>query len=151
MPQSLAAINIHAVFSTRERTPFFASPEARTGMHALLASVSNRLDCPVLAVDGTDDHVHILFSLSRKMAPMDWVKELKRVSALEWKTNPNHPQDFAWQNGYGMFSVSASQLDAVQRYIADQEEHHKKQGFQDEFRALLKKHHIEWDETYVWS
>ena len=151
MSQSLAAVNIHAIFSTKDRRPWLSVAEQRTSMNALLSAVSNRLDCPVIATGGTEDHVHVLFALSRKVTLMEWAKEVKRVSTLEWKKNPAHPQDFAWQNGYAMFSVSESQMATVQRYIANQEEHHKKLNFQDELRALLTRHKGEWDEKYLWG
>jgi len=120
-------------------------------MHALIAGISNRLDCPVLAVGGTADHVHVLYTLARTMSPADWVREVKRVSSIEWKRLSNHPQDFAWQHGYGQFSVSVSQLKVVQRYIQNQEEHHRRRDFKDEFRALLLNHGVEWDEQYMWE
>jgi putative transposase len=78
------------------------------------------------------------------------VKELKRASSLWLKEKPRM-RDFAWQSGYGVFSVSISQLPKVETYIAGQEEHHRRLGFQDEFRAMLKKHRVDWDERYVWD
>ncbi len=98
-----------------------------------------------------DDHVHILAHHARTITQADWVKELKRVSSLWIKQRDPSLRDFAWQSGYGIFSVSASNLEAVKHYIANQEEHHRKTTFQDEYRAFLKRHAIPWDEKYVWD
>ncbi len=120
-------------------------------MQAYLGSVSKQLDCPPLIVGGIEDHIHLLARFGRGISQSAWVKEVKRISSLWIKQREPSLRDFAWQAGYGVFSVSPSQLDTVQRYIANQEEHHRKIGFQDEFRGLLKKHRIEWDERYLWD
>ena len=100
---------------------------------------------------GVEDHVHILARFGRTITQADWVKELKRVSN-EWiKEQGRDYADFQWQGGYSDFSVSQSNVDRVVKYIADQEEHHRKLTFQDELRTLLRKHEIEWDERYVWD
>ena len=151
MPQSLSAVYLHVVFSTKSRIPFFADKALRTHLHGYLAGISRKLDCPTLLVGGVEDHVHLLARHARTISQADWIKELKRASSLWIKAQNPALRDFAWQSGYGVFSVSISQLDKVQAYIANQEEHHRKQSFQDEFRAMLKKHHIDWDEKYVWD
>jgi hypothetical protein len=88
----------------------------------------------------------------RTITQADWIKEVKRVSSGWVKEHdPISCSDFTWQAGYGVFSVSASRLDAVREYIGTQEAHHRKTTFQDEFRALLRKHGVEWDERYVWD
>ncbi len=120
-------------------------------MHAYLGEVSNRLGCPSLIAGGTDDHIHQLIRFGRTITQADWIKEIKRTSSLWIKQCDPRLRNFAWQAGYGFFSVSPSELDAVGQYIATQEEHHRKISFQDEFRALLKKHGLEWDERYVWD
>ncbi|MCW1917040.1 IS200/IS605 family transposase [Luteolibacter sp. GHJ8] len=151
MPQSFSAVYLHVVFSTKSRAPYLADKELRTHLHRYLAGISQNLDCPTLLIGGVEDHVHLLARHSRTISQSDWIKELKRASSLWIKTDHPALRDFAWQSGYGVFSVSISQLDKVQAYIANQEEHHRKQSFQDEFRAMLKKHHIDWDEKYVWD
>lgn len=151
MPQSLSAIYLHAVFSTKNRVPFLKTQVERENMFALLAAISYRMECPPVLVGGMEDHVHILFQLSRKVAPANWVKEVKRASCAEWKRRPENPADFAWQHGYGLFSVSASHLGAVETYIREQEKHHEKRSFQAEFRALLRRYGIEWNEEFVWD
>ena len=151
MPQSLSAVYIHLVFSTKERRPFLRDQTTRAALHAYLGGVSKQLECPPIIVGGVEDHVHLLARFGRTITQAEWVKELKRVSNLWLKEQGPSYADFQWQGGYSDFSVSRSNLDAVTKYITGQEEHHRKMGFQDEVRRLLKKHGIEYDERYVWD
>ena len=151
MPQSLSVVYLHLVFSTKERRPLLADPVIRAEMHAWLGGVSRKLGCPSILVGGVEDHVHILARFCRTITQADWVKELKRTSSIWIKERDPQSRDFAWQAGYGVFSVSASDLDGVRNYIARQEEHHGKRDFQDEFRTMLESHGEEWDERYVWD
>ena len=151
MPQSLSSVYIHLVFSTKERRPFLREPGRRQSVHAYLGSVSKQLDCPPLIVGGVEDHVHLLCRFARTITQAEWVKELKRVSYLWLKEQGRDFLDFQWQGGYADFGVSQSNLERVIRYVANQPEHHKKMTFQNEFRALLRKHNMEWDERYVWD
>jgi len=151
MPQSLSAVYIHLVFSTKERQPFLRDRDMRESLHAYLGGISKTLDCPPITVGGTEDHVHLLARFGRTITQAEWVKELKRVSNLWLKEQSRTYSDFQWQGGYSDFSVSPSNLERVKRYIANQEENHRKLSFQDELRALLRKHKVEWDERYVWD
>jgi putative transposase len=151
MPQSLANVLIHLVFSTKERRPFLKTKEDQDAMYTLLRNTSANIDCPLLIAGGIADHVHLLGRLSRTVSIADWVKELKRVSSAEIKAQRPHLVTFSWQSGYGAFSVSQSQVDVLANYIATQEEHHKTRDFQAEFRLLCRKHNIEIDECYVWD
>ena len=151
MPQSLAKIFVHTVFSTKERRPFLRERRLREEMHCYLGGIINRLGCQSIIVGGVEDHVHVLSSLSRTAQVAEVVKELKRGSSLWVKQRKPDLSDFAWQNGYGIFSVSYSQLERVRAYIFDQEQHHRTQSFQDEFRSLLRRYQIAYDERYVWD
>lgn len=151
MPQSLSAVYIHLVFSTKDRRPFLREEKTRCSLHAYLGEISKRLDCPPILVGGVEDHVHILARFGRKLTQAEWVKEIKRVSSQWLKGYVSSCADFQWQGGYADFSVSQSKVSVVQDYIANQEEHHRKWTFQDELRVLLRKHQIEWDERYVWD
>jgi len=151
MPQSLSAVYIHLVFSTKERRPFLRDYETREALHAYLGGVSNTLDCPPIIVGGMKDHVHLLARFGRKITQAEWVKELKRVSNLWLKEQGPAYAGFQGQGGYADFSVSPSNLERVKGYIANQEEPHRKLSFQDELRSLMRKHSIEWDERYVWD
>src|SRR5881392_3526180 len=149
MPQSLSAIYIHLVFSTKDRRPLLRDKPTRDALHSYLGGVSKQLDCPPILAGGVEDHVHLLGRFGRTITQAEWVKELKRVSH-EW-IQKQGTSDFQWQTGYAAFSVSQSNLDQVREYIERQEEHHGKLSFQDELRAFLLKHRMEWDERYLWD
>jgi REP element-mobilizing transposase RayT len=151
MPQSLSAVYIHLVFSTKDRRPFLRDRVHRAALHAYLGSVSSQIDCPPIRIGGVEDHVHILARFGRTRSQADWVKELKRVSSTWLKERSRDFADFEWQRGYAGFSVSQSSLEKVRTYIERQEEHHQQRGFQDELRCLLQKHETDWDERYVWD
>jgi REP-associated tyrosine transposase len=150
MPQSLSAVYIHLVFSTKERRPFLRDPMIRRAVHSYLGGISKQLRCDPILTGGMEDHVHLLARMSRTITQAEWVKELKRVSNL-WIKKQYSIRGFEWQRGYADFSVSASNLDQVRKYIEHQEDHHRKFDFQNELRSLLKRHHLEWDEKYVWD
>jgi REP element-mobilizing transposase RayT len=139
------------VFSTKGREPFLRDAKIREEMHAYLGGVSKKLDCFPVIVGGTEDHVHLLCRLARTVTQADWVKEIKRVSSVWIKQREPGLAGFAWQGGYGAFSVSASAIDKTREYIAGQRAHHKKQTFQEEYRAFLRKHGVEYDERFVWE
>jgi len=151
MPQSLSAVYVHLVFSTKERRPFLRDPAVREALHAQLGGISKTLECPPIRVGGVEDHVHLLARLARTVSQAEWVKELKRVSNLWLKQQGTDFTAFEWQGGYAAFSVSQSNLDQVTHYINNQEQHHRESSFQDELRALLQRHQIAWDERYVWD
>lgn len=151
MPQSLSAVYLHLVFSTKDRRPFLRDKTVRDALHAYMGGVSKTLDCPPLIVGGVEDHVHLLCRFARTITQAEWVKELKRISNGWLKEHGRDYADFEWQGGYADFSVSQSNLEQVKQYIASQEEHHRKTTFQDELRTLLRKHEIEFDERYVWD
>jgi REP element-mobilizing transposase RayT len=150
MPQSLSAVYIHLVFSTKERRPFLRDPNVRTALHPYMGRISKELGCAPIITGGVEDHVHILARFGRTITQAEWVKELKRVSNL-WLKETYSIRDFEWQGGYADFSVSYSNLEQVTEYIRRQEEHHRKISFEDELRALFRRHEIEWDERYVWD
>jgi len=110
----------------------------------------NWAGCAPIITGGMEDHVHLLARFGRTITQAEWVKELKRVSNL-WLKEQHSIQDFEWQGGYADFSVSASNLEQVKTYIANQEQHHLKINFQDELRTLLRRYRIEWDERYIWD
>jgi putative transposase len=151
MSQSLANVLVHIVFSTKERRAMLQVAGLRDQMHKYLAGVTAKLDCPAVIVGGASDHVHLLARQSRTIALADWVKELKRATSLWAKTEDPQWDLFQWQAGYGALSVSQSQCGRVERYVASQEQHHRRRSFQDEFRRLLERHRVEFDERYVWD
>lgn len=150
MGQSLVKNYIHIIFSTKHRQPLILPP-IETELHTYLGGISNKLECPVIKVGGYTDHIHILCSLSKKIALIKLMEELKSHSSKWIKTKGYAYKNFYWQNGYGCFSVNPTETDKVAAYIANQHEHHSKKTFQEEYRAFLKKYQIEYDEKYVWD
>jgi putative transposase len=151
MPQSLAKIYLHIIFSTKNREPFLANHDIRNEMHAYLGGTCKHLGCPVLSVSGVSDHVHICCMLSRTITIADLIGEIKRESSKWIKSKGGLFSKFAWQNGYSAFSVGLSEIDRVKAYIAGQEEHHRKKTFQDELRVLYREYGIKYNERYVWD
>ena len=151
MAQSLARLWTHLIFSTKDRYPFLRDKTLRLEMHAYLAEMFRTYDCETLIVGGVEDHTHSLFSLSRTWPIASVVKEAKRTSSVWVKGVSRKLSKFHWQTGYAAFSVSQSNLVNVIRYIENQEEHHKRVTFQDEYRAFLNAYGIEFDERYIWD
>ena len=148
MPQSPANILIHVIWSTKERRPLIAD-DMRAGLHGYMAGILKIIESPVLIINSVSDHVHILCQLSKNLAACKLVEEVKKSSS-KWMKEQG-VGDFAWQNGYGVFSVSQSNVDTVREYIAGQAEHHKKRDFKDEFREFCKRYNVPIDERYVWD
>ncbi len=150
MPQSLSSILIHLVFSTKKREPYI-TPEIEPELHAYLAAVFRECHSPALTINGTADHVHTLFTLSRTITVADLVEEVKKRSSKWAKTKGGTYRNFQWQSGYGAFSVSQSNAAAVKKYITGQKEHHRRKTFEEEYRSFLEKYGIAYDERYVWD
>jgi putative transposase len=150
MSQSLVKNLIHLVYSTKQRQPWIGKAH-RDGLFAYQAGIYQDWDCPAIVIGGEEDHVHALFVLSKNHALKKVVEEVKKGSSKWAKIDGPKIPDFQWQAGYGAFSVSQSKLDDVKRYIEEQEEHHRKTTFQDELRALFRRHGIAFDERFVWD
>ena len=150
MAQSLARLPIHLVFSTKHRARVLHDA-VRQPLHAYLAVVFRNLHCPPIEMNSVDDHIHILFELSRTVTISDVVEEVKKSSSRWIKTQGPEFRTFAWQAGYGAFAVSESSVGAVRDYIIRQQEHHRARSFQEEYRAFLERHRISFDEKYVWD
>jgi putative transposase len=151
MPQSLAKILVHTVFSGKDRRPLLRDKPLREELHRYLGGILTHHDCQPLIIGSVADHVHMLSTLARTCQAAEMVKEVKRGSSLWLKTKGPDLHDFAWQSGCGILSIGCSQVEAVRHYIAGQEEHHRQVSFQDEFREFLKRYAIEFDERYVWD
>ena len=151
MPQSLARVVLHVVFSTKNRVPFLKDPELRARLHAYMAGALQAIGCEPILINGVEDHVHILCNLSRTVTIAGLVEAAKGSPSKWMKEQGPAYHDFYWQGGYGSFSVSQSNVEQVRAYIATQEEHHRGVSYQDEFRALCRKHGVEIDERYVWD
>ncbi len=150
MPQSLAKVLIHIIFSTKYRAPLLAR-SIRPALHAYLASIVRNMQCECYRTGGVSDHVHLAIRLSRMVTIADLVEEVKSSSSKWLKTQSPDLEGFRWQRGYGVFSVNSKGLDDLCNYIENQEEHHRKRGYQDEYRETLSKDGVEYDERYVWD
>ncbi len=150
MPQSLARLHVHLVFSTKHREPLLTAG-VRPALHAYMATVLQNFGCPPVLINSVADHVHILFELGRTVAVSAAVEEVKKTSSKWIKTQSAEFATFAWQAGYGAFAVSESNVAKVRDYIANQAEHHRVKSFQEEYRTFLAKHGVAFDERYVWD
>jgi len=150
MGQSLVKNYIHIVFSTKYRKHLIHQ-SVENELYSYLGGICNKLECQVIKVGGYTDHIHILCMLSKKIALMKLLEELKSHSSKWIKTKGEAYANFYWQDGYGAFSVNPSEVHIVVNYIANQKEHHNKKTFQDEYKVFLKKHEVEYDERYVWD
>jgi putative transposase len=150
MAQSLSKVILHIVFSTKDREPWLDSP-IRARMHAYLATICRDLGAEAFRVGGTVDHVHIVGTLPRTLSQAQMIEGIKKPSSKWIKGLEVRYRGFFWQRGCGAFSVSISQLEAVLEYVQRQNEHHRIHTFQEEYRELLGRHNIEFDERYVWD
>jgi putative transposase len=147
MAHSFSRNHLHVIFSTRERRKTIPR-ECQPRLWAYLAGICKNHGMIALAVGGTQDHVHLLFHLPPSLALAKAVLLLKSNSS-KWMGELG--REFSWQEGYGAFSVSSSNLNAVMRYIQNQEAHHRKISFEEEFRAILKRHGVEYEPKYMFG
>ena len=150
MPQSLSLVIVHVIFSTKDRHPFL-DPDTRTKLHVYLSTVARNIGCEAYRVGGVADHVHLAIRLFRTVTLADLIQDLKTTSSKWLKPQSPALAAFAWQRGYGCFSVGPTDVDGLKAYIDDQENHHRTRTFQEEFRMFLKKYGVEYDEAYVWD
>jgi len=148
MPSTYGSLLCHVVFSTRNRLPQVA-PEWRARLHGLLGHVALDHDARPLEVGGVADHVHILLALRPVHCLGELMRAIKRDSS-RWVHDTIGLASFAWQEGYGYFGVSPDGLEDLRRYIREQEAHHRKRTFQQEFVALLQAYGVEYEEKYLW-
>ncbi|UCG28245.1 MAG: IS200/IS605 family transposase [Bacteroidales bacterium] len=150
MPQSLSKVYVHIIFSTKNRQNLI-NDNIENSLYEYLGGICKGLECNPVKVGGHKNHIHVLCLLSRKVAQMKLLEEIKKQSSKWIKTKGPAYSNFYWQDGYGIFSINPTQTDEVIDYIQLQHEHHKHKSFQDEFRAFLKKYKLEYDERYVWD
>ena len=151
MPQSYSAVAVHIVFATKLRHPHLSEEVLRQEMHAYLGGALKALGCPPIAIGGAADHVHALAYLGRPISISECVREIKKSSTAWSRRRDPTLAAFAWQTGFAVFSVSPSALPGLKHYVTTQEEHHRKRSFEEEFRALLKEHGVEFDEKNNWD
>lgn len=150
MPQSLSKVILHIIFSTKNREPWL-DLGVRLRMHAYLATVCRDLGVDFVQIGGVSDHVHIVTALPRTLSQAQLVEQIKKTSSKWIKELSASYRGFFWQRGYCVFSVSPSQFEALLQYVNAQQEHHRTRTFQEEYRELLHKHGLDFDERYVWD
>ena len=150
MPQSLSEIIVQIVFSTKDRHPYLHD-KPLGDMHKYLATVVRNSGCECYRVGGVADHVHIAVRLSRTITVASLIEGIKSPSSKWIKTQGSEFRDFAWQSGYGAFSVGYDGLDSLISYIDNQEEHHRTKTFQEEYLELLKRYGVKYDLRYLWE
>jgi REP element-mobilizing transposase RayT len=148
MPSTHLSLHFHLVFGTKNHEPIIA-PEWRARLHGFLGGAIRTLDGIAVAVGGVGDHVHLLAGLRATHRLADVLREIKSVSST-WVHEEIGVKNFAWQEGYGAFTVSASRLESVRQYIENQEEHHRTRTFREEYVELLRRSGVEYDERYLW-
>lgn len=150
MPQSFAYLNCHIIFSTKNREPLLL-PHFTTRLYEYIGGIIRAKGGTLVAAGGMPDHIHLSVSMGKQMSVADVVRDIKSNTSHWIHETIADLRGFAWQTGYGAFSVSRSGLDDVKRYIASQQEHHRVRSFQEEFLEFLKRHEIEYDERYIWA
>jgi putative transposase len=150
MGQSLVNSYLHIVFSTKNRLPLIDDNIAEE-LYAYISTVCRTMESPTLRVGGHRDHVHILCMLSKRVT-ISKLLEITKSHSSKWiKTKGDSYTNFYWQDGYGAFSVSPTEISIVSEYISNQYEHHKKRTFQEEYLAFLLKYKVPFDEKYLWD
>jgi len=150
MPQSLSKVYTHIIFSTKHRK-YLIDTQIENDLYNYIGGVCKDLECNPLQVGGHKNHIHLLCLLSRKVALMTLIQQIKQGSSRWIKTVDNRYSNFYWQDGYGVFSVDPKSVNKVINYIKDQHIHHKKLNFKDEYRKFLNHYGIDFDERYVWD
>jgi REP element-mobilizing transposase RayT len=148
MPQSLAKVYLHVIFSTKERKPYI-SPKTKPILEAYIVSIAANLGVYTVEIFACKDHIHWLCTLPRTLTIADVIQKVKIPSSN--KMTDVGPKEFHWQKGYGAFSVSQSKLDIVKKYVQNQEEHHLNMTFQEEYIKFLEEYGIDYDPKYVWD
>jgi REP element-mobilizing transposase RayT len=150
MPQSFTCLLYHLVFSAKERRPWLTK-DIRDRLYPYMGGILRTQNGVALSIGGTEDHIHSLARIHQTLAVADLLRDVKAGSSKWVHDSFPEMRDFAWQGGYGAFTVSASQINRLKTYIEAQEEHHGKEDFKTEFVRLLKAHDIEYDERYIWD
>jgi putative transposase len=150
MANTYSALFYHVVFSTKNRTAFLR-PEIETRVWAYIGGIARNHKMTAIQVGGVGDHIHALMMAPPTIAPYEIAKHLKAESSKWIHETFDDLQDFGWQDGYGAFTVSKSNVPTVVSYIQNQRAHHQTRTFQDEYREFLKKHDVDYDERYLWG
>ena len=150
MANTYTCLHYHVIFSTKRRE-LWTAPEIEQRVWAYLGGISRQNDIKPLLVGGVEDHIHMLVTIPPPLSVSESLKRIKGGSSAWIKENFPGLEKFGWQDGYGAFTVSRSQIHEIESYIRNQREHHRVKTFQEEYRAFLDKHEIEYNERYLWD
>lgn len=150
MPSTYSKLIYHVIFSTKHREPLI-TPALRADLYPYIAGIVRGQDGVLFEIGGMPDHIHVVIQIKPDVSVAEIVRLVKANSSKWANERPDSGGGFAWQRGYGAFTVSLSQLDAVREYVRGQEEHHRHKTFQEEFVEFLKRHGVEFDERYLWD
>jgi REP element-mobilizing transposase RayT len=150
MSQSLTNLIIHLTFSTKFHQPFITT-DIEKELFPYLSKIFRSYNSPVISINGTSDHIHILFILSKKSTLCSVIEAVKKNSSKWIKTKGTKYKNFRWQNGYAAFSVDQSNIERIKNYITNQKIHHQKKSFREEYLLLAKKYEMPFDERYMWD
>jgi REP element-mobilizing transposase RayT len=149
MSQSLSKLYVHVIFHIKDERVFIR-PEDETELYAYIGGIIRKYDSSPIKINGTENHVHTLSTLSKNMSLAGFIEEIKKSSSHWIKTKGFHYKHFAWQGGYAGYSVSQSKLVIVEQYIEKQKEHHRTVSFREEYLRFLKEYGIDFNETWLW-
>jgi len=150
MPKSLSQVYVHIIFSTKNRFPFI-DDSVKQELWSYIGGICKLLECTPLHIGGYNDHIHVCCLLSKKITQIKLLEIIKKESSKWIKTKGKQYSNFYWQRGYGIFSVTPSEIEKVIKYIKKQHEHHRNNTFQEELLELLKKYNTDYDERYLWD
>jgi REP element-mobilizing transposase RayT len=150
MSQSLSQIYVHIIFHIQKNNTYIRPVEFKELYSYISGIIRNNQSQPI-NIGGTDNHIHILCTLSKNVTMAKLVEEIKRNSSRWIKSKGHYYKSFAWQKGYAVFSVSASVLEKTKQYIANQERHHREMSYQEEVLLFLKEYNVNYNEDYLWS
>jgi REP element-mobilizing transposase RayT len=150
MPATFSKLLYHLIFSTKKREPLII-PAWQDELYSYIEGIVRGQNANLFEIGGAPDHVHLVVQLRPDRSVSEIVRLIKANSSKWLNERPKAQGRFAWQRGYGAFTVSVSQLKGVRKYVRDQEEHHRHKGFQEEFREFLHRHEIEYDERDLWD
>lgn len=150
MSQSLSQLFVHITFHVKTTSVLINDDDSQS-LYAYIGSIINDMESKPIIINGMPDHIHIFCSLSKNIAAAKLIEDIKRHSSRWIKTLSDHYKNFAWQRGYGIFSVSSSLYDKTLQYIQNQKNHHSKISFKEEYLLFLKQYNIDYDERYLWN
>ena len=150
MSQSLSKLYVHIIFHVKNERPLICGEDEKE-LYAYIGGIIKQTSSYPISINGTSNHIHVLSTLSKNISLADFIKKIKGNSSRWMKTKGLDYKNFEWQGGYSGYSVSQSKVETVEKYIANQKEHHKRVSFREEYLVFLKEYEIDFDESFLWT